>query len=69
MGFGKASLTILLLDEWFVDDVMVVDISIDLVVLHVDLDRVDHRNEAFMAGWWPRDPVLREVGEHVDVVT
>ena len=41
-------LTILFADEWLVDNVMVVDVSIDLVVLHVDLEFVYHRDKPFL---------------------
>lgn len=48
---------------------MVIDINVDLVVLHVDLKLVHHGNEAFLASRRTRYPILAEICEHVDVIT
>ena len=60
--------TIVLFDEWLVDDVVIVHVCVQLVVVQVQLDGVVHRDEAEEVAWWPGAPVLAEVGEHIDVV-
>lgn len=55
--------------ERLIDDVLVVRVQVDLVVVQVELERVDGGHEAEVVRGWAGGPVFGEVGEHVDVVT
>lgn len=61
--------TILVTQQWLVDDVVVIDIRVDLVVLHFHLGFIEHWDELVVVVRWARRPVLAEVREHIDMVT
>lgn len=48
---------------------MIIDIEIDSVVVHVEVDDVYHRREGIVIAGRPGCPVFAEICEHVDVVS
>ena len=65
----KEAQTVVLLDKRLVDDVVVVDVQIDGVIVHVEVDDVYHRREEVIVTRWARAPILSKVYQHVDVIT
>jgi hypothetical protein len=61
--------TIFLLDKGFVDDIVIISILVDLEVVHIKLDGVDHRNPTLVITRRARCPVSRKICEHVDMIT
>ena len=61
--------TVLVTQQWLVDDIVVIDVRVDLVVLHLHLGLIEHWDELVVVVRWPRRPVLAEVREHIDMVT
>lgn len=60
--------TVVLLDERLVDNIMVVHVHVDFVILHIQIDRVQHGDVTMIVSWRPGAPVLPQVSEHGNVV-
>ena len=60
--------TVLFRIQRLVDDVVVVHICLDVVVLQLNSYSIGHRNESIVVARRACNPVLAEIGEHIDVV-
>lgn len=67
--FFECCHTVFIQDERFIDDVVVIDVKVQVVVVHLEMDSVNHWNELEIIGWWTRCPVSTQVSKHVDMVS
>jgi hypothetical protein len=61
--------TILFLEQGLVDDIVVIDISINHVIVQVEINRITHRNPGKVVARWARTPVFPQISEHIGVIT
>lgn len=61
-------LTVLFSEQGFVDDIVIIHISMNHVVAQVEIDCITHRDPGKVVARRARTPVFSQISEHVDVI-
>lgn len=61
-------LTVVFSNQWFVNNVMAVDIHVELEVMKIKFHPVYNRDKQLVASWRASRPVFAKICEHGDVI-